>query len=220
MHPIDGDYPAGRHLNHPSGVEAVVRSGSPQCLQVISKLLIGSIRTVVPMTPIDSAHTDEVLLVADGGRAAERLDALLRDAAFAIRPVDPWDDDGTAVHLGVTSLPTALLVRDGVVVARLTSSRRRSVERFMAAARPSSGDERGTSHGVCRDRPTPYLRYLRDTGRIPARVAAPTWPNSPYASRSATQRTTDVPHRSSGDRTRSLPADPVSVASSRKHDSP
>jgi hypothetical protein len=118
------------------------------------------------MTPIDSAHGDEVLLVADGGRGAERLDALLRDAAFTVRPIDPWDDDGTAVHLGVTSLPTALLVRQGTVVARLTSTRRRSIDRFLAAARPPSGDEPATVHEACRERVTPYLRHLSNTGRL------------------------------------------------------
>jgi hypothetical protein len=142
------------------------------------------------MTPMDTAHGDaahgdEVLLVADGGRAAARLDALLRDAAFTVRPIDPWDDDGTAVHLGVTSLPTALLVRQGEIVARLTSTRRRAIDRFMAAARPATADERAASPGACRDRPAHYLRHLSNTGRLAARVAGPNWPTAPVASRPA-----------------------------------
>lgn len=194
------------------------RVGSPQCLQVISKPRIASIRKFVPMTPIDSAHDEEVLLVADGGRAAERLDALLRDSAFTVRPIDPWDDDGTAVHLGVTSLPTALLVRHGAVVARLTSTRRRAIDRFLAAARRPSGDEGAMSHGVCRDRPTAYLRHLGSIGRLPASVVGPTWPIAPRASRTATQTAADSRHLASGDRGRSLPALPLPATSSKSQE--
>lgn len=135
---------------------------------MFSKPPAGPIRTVASMTSNESADGGEVLLVADGGRAAGRLDALLCDAGFEVRPIDPWDDDGTAVHLGVTSLPTALLVRDGAVVARLTSTRRRAVDRFFATACGRHGHDPAPSA----PRPSAYLRHLDNTGRFrdPARA--------------------------------------------------
>jgi thioredoxin-like negative regulator of GroEL len=119
------------------------------------------------MTTNDSTHDGEVLLVADGGRAAGRIDALLREAGLAVRPIDPWDEAGTAVHLGVTSLPTALLVRDGEIVTRLTSTRQRAVERFFAAVRASSGDDDAPSHGPRLERASAYLRHLTTAGHLP-----------------------------------------------------
>ncbi len=158
------------HTMPASAIESIINpkvaTSSPPVLQVVSKPPDGWIRTVDHMTATDSTHGGEVLLVADGGRAAGRIDALLRDAGFAVRPIDPWDEDGTAVHLGVTSLPTALLVRDGEIVTRLTSTRQRAVDRFFAAAaRSSSGD--APSRGVRLQRASTYLRHLTTAGRLP-----------------------------------------------------
>lgn len=136
---------------------------------MVSKPPAGSIRTVVYMEPIETAQGDEVLLVADGGRAAGRMESLLREVGLTVHLIDPWDDDGTAVHLGVRSLPTALLVRQGAVVARLTSTRRRAVERFFAAVRGPSEHDVARRRAFC-ERPSPYLRYLSSTGRLPASV--------------------------------------------------
>ena len=151
---------------------------------MVSKPPAGSIRTVVYMEPIETAQGDEVLLVADGGRAAGRMESLLREVGLTVHLIDPWDDDGTAVHLGVRSLPTALLVRQGAVVARLTSTRRRAVDRFLATVRAPSIEGCVASRGVRCDRTSPYLRYLANAGRLPVSVAGP--PRAAVATTAAT----------------------------------